>query len=61
MLNTTEVLKNSQHKYSNASLQNVVVLLSKQNILRSMGKLFEILCSQRMSQQLLEHSGTARP
>ena len=61
--NTTEGLKNNnQHKYSNASLQNVV--LSKQNILRSrrsMGKLFEMICSQRMSQQVLEHSGTARP
>ena len=49
--NTTEGLKNNnQHKYSNASLQNVVVLLSKQNILRisrrSMGKLFEMICSQ---------------
>ena len=48
---TTEGLKNNnQHKYSNASLQNVVVLLSKQNILRisrrSMGKLFEMICSQ---------------
>ena len=48
---TTEGLKNNnQHKYSNASLQNVVVLLYKQNILRisrrSMGKLFDMICSQ---------------
>lgn len=53
-----------QHKYSNVSLQHVVLLPSMFNKMRksrrSKGKLFEMICTEHMLQELLKCSGTTR-